>query len=189
MLAGHAKRHGSAVAGSYRGRRESAKAGAAVISEHRFRHVLGHFATGVAVVAGADPEGEYAGLTVNSITAVSLDPPLVLVCVAQASLSREVFLASSAFAISILGRRDLRLARRFAGDLRDSRFSDVAVRIAETGAPILEGCLAWLDCALWKSVEAGDHTVLFGEVRSCGVSGEGSDPLVFFRGGYGTVAP
>jgi flavin reductase (DIM6/NTAB) family NADH-FMN oxidoreductase RutF len=160
-----------------------------MIPEEHFRRVMGRFATGVTVVTGQGADGHYVGLTANSVTAVSLEPPLVLVCLAEESFSREVFLASSSFAISILRRGDVSLAHRFAGELRDARFSDLPVRTEVTGAPILKRSLAWLDCAVWRTVEAGDHTVLFGEVLACGAPEEASDPLVFFNGIYGTVTP
>ncbi len=154
----------------------------------RFRSVMSHFATGITVVTGADAEGQGVGLTANAFTSVSLRPPLILVCLANESRSREVFLATSRFAVGILRSGDEALAHRFAGDTRDARFDDLAFRTEVTGAPVLDRALAWLDCRLWDSVEAGDHTVLFGEVMACGVSGD-ADPLVFFQGSYRTVTP
>ncbi len=152
-----------------------------------FRSVMSHFATGVTVLTGADPEGTPVGLTANSFTSVSLDPPLVLVCVSNDSTSRSAILETGRFAISVLRREDEPLSRRFAGPTREIRFDDLVLRRAATGAPILERSLAWLDCTLWKVVEAGDHSVLFGRVEACGVTGDGA-PLVFFQGQYRTVA-
>lgn len=152
----------------------------------RFRGVMSHFATGVTVVTGADAQGRRVGLTANAFTSVSLDPPLVLVCVGNGSRSREAFLETSRFAVGILRREDEFLAHRFAGDTSTLRFDDLSLRTEVTGAPILERALAWLDCRLWKVVEAGDHTVLFGEVVACGVGGD-ANPLVFFQGSYQTV--
>jgi len=154
--------------------------------EERFRSVMSHFATGVTVVTGADREGRTVGLTANAFTSVSLDPELVLVCVANESLSREVFLDTSRFAVSILRREDEHLAQRFAGPTREVRFEDLPLRVGATGTPIVERALAWVDCRLWKVVEAGDHTVLFGAVVDCDVVSDG-EPLVFFQGRYRSV--
>jgi flavin reductase (DIM6/NTAB) family NADH-FMN oxidoreductase RutF len=185
-----------------------------MIGPGRFREAMGCFATGVAVVTGRAPSGDYVGLTANSLTSVSLEPPLVLVCLDRSSESRSVLLESRRFAISVLGSDQEELARRFAGEARDTRFEDLAVRFGIEGVPILDGALAWLDCRIWEVVEAGDHTVLFGQVEDGGtgryggsgepgsVGGAGPEgrdggersqgskgPLVFYRGGYGTVAP
>lgn len=154
--------------------------------EERFRSVMSHFATGVTVVTGSDGKGRTVGLTANAFTSVSLDPPLILVCVANDSVSREVFMATSRFAVSILRREDEVLAQRFAGSTHEMRFDDLSLGAGVTGAPIVERALAWLDCRVWKSVEAGDHTVIFGEVMDCEVVGDG-EPLLFFQGRYRSV--
>lgn len=167
---------------------------------------MGRFATGVAVVTGRRRSGERVGFTANSITSVSLDPPLVLVCVDRASSSREAILESGRFAISLLARGQEEVAQSFAGDARDSRFEALPVWSGMEGVPILYGAIAWLDCRIWEVVEAGDHTVLFGAVETAGTDEdreEGSTgpeaagsgfrrfrhPLVYYRGEFGTVAP
>jgi flavin reductase (DIM6/NTAB) family NADH-FMN oxidoreductase RutF len=155
------------------------------IGENEFRRVLGHFATGVAVVAAR--AGEPAqGLTANAIASVSLDPPLVLVCVEHAADTHDVIVAAESFAISVLRHDQEALARRFADDAA-AKFDGVAHRSEVTGAPVLEYALAWIDCRLWASYPGGDHTIFVGEV----VAGDadGGAPLTYFRGGYGPVAP
>jgi flavin reductase (DIM6/NTAB) family NADH-FMN oxidoreductase RutF len=157
-------------------------------SEMRFREVMGRFATGVAIVTGADPQGRPLGFTANAVASVSLDPLLVLVSVGRESASLPSLLETGRFALSFLGEGDEMLARRFAGDARGSRFERLDLEIKVTGAPVVRGGIAWLDCSLWKKVDAGDHVVLFGEVESCGL-GRDADPLVFYRGEYRTVRP
>jgi len=153
----------------------------------RFRHVMGHFATGVAVVTGRDPEGSPLGFTANAVASVSLDPLLVLVAVDRSSTSLPMLLKQEAFALSFLSAGHEELARRFAAEVRENRFEGLPLRVEATGSPVLEGALAWLDCSLWKTVDAGDHVVLFGRVERCGVDRKGEAPLVFYGGGYGTV--
>ncbi len=158
------------------------------IGRQKFREVMGNFATGVAVVTGVDPRGNPLGFTANAVTSVSLDPLLVLVAVDRDSTSLPALLESGSFALSFLRARDRGLALRFARSERDARFQGLALREDVTGAPILEQALAWVDCSIWKSVEAGDHLVVFGEVAGCGTQGH-EDPLIFFQGRYGTISP
>jgi flavin reductase (DIM6/NTAB) family NADH-FMN oxidoreductase RutF len=154
----------------------------------RFRRTMGHFVTGVAVATTRLPDGTLTGLTCNSLTSVSLDPPLVLFCVDHAATSRAAFLEAGHFALSLLAREDVEISDRFALGDPDLRFEGLAFRTEATGAPILDGALAWLDCTLWKTIEAGDHTVIIGRVETAGFR-EDADPLLYFRGRYGTLAP
>lgn len=154
----------------------------------RFRTVMGHFATGVTLVTGSDAGGDPVGLTANAVASVSLDPALLLVCLDRESSSLPVLLETGRFAVSILGAEDEELARRFSGEAPEDRFQGLDLRRASTGAPILSRALAWADCRVWKTMEAGDHVILVGRVLACGISEEGP-PLVFFQGAYGTVAP
>ncbi len=156
------------------------------IEEAEFRRVLGHFTTGVTVVASQAEGGPPRGLTANAITSVSLDPPLVLVCVEHTADTHDVIVASQLFAISVLAEDQEALARRFAAD-EAGKFDGVAYRTEVTGAPVLDVALAWIDCRLWASYDGGDHTIFVGEV----VGGDARDgpPLIYFRGGYGRVAP
>jgi flavin reductase (DIM6/NTAB) family NADH-FMN oxidoreductase RutF len=150
--------------------------------ELRFRQVMGNFTTGVAVVTSRTPDGRPCGLTANSVASVSLEPLLVLVCVDRAAASHACIVSGGAFALSILGRTDEPLARRFAADDRAARFDDVAYRTEVTGSPVLEDALAWLDCRVRDVHDAGDHSIVVGEVVACDAA-EG-DPLIFFRGEY-----
>jgi 3-hydroxy-9,10-secoandrosta-1,3,5(10)-triene-9,17-dione monooxygenase reductase component len=153
----------------------------------RFRKVMGHFATGVTLVMGLDEDGAPVGLTANAVTSVSLDPPLILVCLDLESKSRPVLTRTGRFGVSILRTGQEELALRFARSEPGRRFEGLQLRTEVTGAPILEEALGWADCRLWKEVEAGDHVILLGEVLACGVEAGGA-PLVFFQGGFGTVS-
>lgn len=152
-----------------------------------FRRILGHLATGVAVVSAADPQsGDPRGLTANAVASVSLDPPLVLACVERTADTHACIERAGAFAVSILGADDEALARRFADYPSDRKFSGAAYRSEVTGAPVLDEALAWVDCRVWASYDGGDHTIFVGEVLA-GDAGDGS-PLLYFRGGYGRIA-
>lgn len=146
--------------------------------------MLGHFATGVTIVTARDGGGAPCGLTANAFTSVSLDPPLVLVCIDRRSRTRACVLAAQAFAVNVLAAEQEAWARRFAARTGD-RFAGLRLTAARTGAPILDGVLAWLDCVVERTVEIGDHTVVVGHVLA-GHAREGA-PLVFFRGRYGTL--
>lgn len=157
-----------------------------VAQEEQFRRVMGRFATGVSVVTAAGSDGEPHGFTANAVTSVSLDPLLVLICIDRGSLSLSALLESGCFGVSFLRVGQEKLARRFAGGERDQRFRGLSTFRGDTGSPILADALGWLDCTLWKTVEAGDHVVVFGRVRDTGVGPEGN-PLVFYEGRYRTV--
>ncbi len=151
-----------------------------------FRQVLGHFATGVAVVTTTDGH-QPAGLAVNSFTSVSLQPPLVAFCAAHESSTWSHIQAAKSFCVNILSEDQEHLSRVFAA--RDAhKFRGVGWRPAPSGAPILSGVLAWIDCSLAAVHPAGDHSIVVGQVRELDVAREGR-PLVFYRGGYGRFEP
>jgi len=152
-----------------------------------FRRVLGHWTTGVAVVTTRTRDGRPCGLTANALSSVSLDPPLVLVCVQHDADTYECIEESRAFAINVLRADQERIARRFATFEIDRKFEGVAYRIEATGAPVLEDALAWVDCRVYDSHVAGDHTIYVGEVLD-GDAAEGL-PLVYYRSGYGRFLP
>lgn len=153
--------------------------------EHDFRHVMGHFATGVAVVTSREADGTFRGLTANSFASVSLSPPLVLVCLDRRSVTHASVVETGAFAVSVLSAGHERLARRFSGGKRSERFTDLGVRKERTGSPVIDEALAWLDCRVHQVHPAGDHSIVVGEVLACG-AGAG-DPLLFYGGGYARV--
>jgi len=152
-----------------------------------FRRILGHWVSGVSVVATKMSDGRLCGLTANAIASVSLDPPLVLVCVEHDADSHECIRSAGIFSINVLYSDQERIARRFATWEIDTKFEGLAFREEVTGAPILDGALAWVDCRVHTEYPAGDHTIFVGEVVA-GDAREGS-PLLYYRGGYGRFIP
>jgi 3-hydroxy-9,10-secoandrosta-1,3,5(10)-triene-9,17-dione monooxygenase reductase component len=157
------------------------------VDPDEFRRVLGHFVTGVTVLTTRDAVGAPAGLTVNAFASVSLEPPLVLVCVDRDSDTHDLIEAAGFFAVNVLADDQERISRRFAVDEKGRKFDGLAWRDELTGAPILDDALAWVDCHVRSSCDGGDHTVWIGEVAA-GDAREGV-PLLFYRGGYGRFAP
>jgi flavin reductase (DIM6/NTAB) family NADH-FMN oxidoreductase RutF len=153
------------------------------IDPAEFRRILGHWGTGVAVVTTRRGDGQPWGLTANAFASVSLEPPLVLVCVDLTSDTHGDLRTAGAFAVSVLAADQERLARRFADTQERGKFQGVAWREEATGAPILEDAVAWVDCRVWAEYPAGDHTIFVGQV----VAGDADDrpPLLYYRGGYG----
>ncbi len=150
-----------------------------------FRRVLGHFPTGVVIVT-AISDGGPAGLSVGSFTAVSLNPPLVAILPSKTSTSWPRIATAGSFCINILTAHQEGLCRTFAVSGAD-KFAGVSWHRAPSGAPVLEETLAWIDCDLEQSVEAGDHFIVLGRVRALDIGhGTVAAPLIFFQGGYGT---
>lgn len=148
-----------------------------------FRRVLGHFPTGVTVVSAITPDGP-VGLSIGSFTSVSLDPPLIGFLPALASRSWPAIRAAGSFAVSILGADQEPVARLFAAP-HDDRFGEAEWKPApHSGAPILAGSAAWLDCTIESTHPAGDHVFALGRVLDLGVLDDAAGPLVFFRGHY-----
>jgi flavin reductase (DIM6/NTAB) family NADH-FMN oxidoreductase RutF len=159
-----------------------------MIDGSEFRRVMGHFATGVAIVTARRPDGSPCGLTVNAFTSVSLDPPLVLVCIERAAMTHDQIVESGSFVVNVLEEeRGELLARRFSTFGVSDKFDGVAYRAETSGAPVLESALAWLDCRVRETVAAGDHTIFLGEVLDADAR-EGR-ALVYYRGGYGRFSP
>lgn len=145
------------------------------------RRALGCFVTGVTVVTARGVDGQPRGFTANSFTSVSLDPPLVLVCVGHETECFNVYRQCSRFAVNMLGDSQQAISVRFATEHSD-RFAGVCWREGRYGSPILEGCVASLECAVWRRFEAGDHMVLIGRVLACEDSTD--RPLAYWRGRY-----
>jgi flavin reductase (DIM6/NTAB) family NADH-FMN oxidoreductase RutF len=154
---------------------------AAPIDTKALRQALGAFATGVTIVATLEPGGEPRGFTANSFTSVSLDPPLVLVCIAKAAASCPVFSAASHFAVSVLAERQKDASSLFASKAPD-KFARTDWRPSPAGSPIISDAAAWFDCRRHQLVDAGDHVVLIGEVL--GFDHTPARPLGYCRGAY-----
>jgi flavin reductase (DIM6/NTAB) family NADH-FMN oxidoreductase RutF len=157
-------------------------------SKDEFRGIMGRFATGVTIVTSRLSE-ELHGMTANAVTSVSLEPPLVLVCVARDSDSHRFIDESSVFAVSILGRGQERLASEFAikQGAEAHGLGDVPHHAGVTGAPIIDGSLGYLDCRVVGRYPGGDHTIFVGEVVHAGRLDNG-EPLIFHEGRYAGLA-
>jgi flavin reductase (DIM6/NTAB) family NADH-FMN oxidoreductase RutF len=152
----------------------------------RFRHVLSHVPTGVVVVAGHDGSAP-AGLAIGSFTSISLDPPLVGFYPDRASTSWPPIRRSGGFCVNVLAAHQAGLCRRFARSGGD-KFVGITWRpAARSGAPILDGVVAWIDCELEREVELGDHSLVVGRVLDLGIERPGA-PLIFLRGGHPALA-
>ncbi|MGI8751968.1 MAG: flavin reductase family protein [Acidimicrobiales bacterium] len=153
-----------------------------VIEAAELRNVLGHFATGVVVVTGAARSGP-AGLTCQSFFSLSLDPPLVAVAPSRRSRSWPAIRPSGAFCVNILAATQESLGRAFATSGGD-KFAGVGWSPATTGSPRLHDVLAWLDCRMVDAHDGGDHHLVVGRIVDMGTSA--GEPLLFYRGGFGT---
>ena len=152
-----------------------------IAAEH-YRATLGHFCTGVTVVTAAGADGP-AGFTCQSFSALSLDPPLVLICPGKASSSWPRIAAAGHFCVNVLAEDQEELCRDFASRTED-KFTGVGWQPGVwTGAPVLAGALASIECRLEAVREGGDHFVAIGRVLE--LSSRSGRPLLFFRGGYG----
>jgi flavin reductase (DIM6/NTAB) family NADH-FMN oxidoreductase RutF len=152
-----------------------------------FRRIMGHWTTGVAVVATMTETGEPRGLTASAVASVSLEPPLVLACIERHADTHRYIRAHGCFAISILPQTAERSARRFAGDMAEAKFDGIAYHAEVTGAPVLDEALAWIDCRVRDVHDGGDHSIVVGEVVA-GDAHEG-EPLVHYRGGFNRIVP
>lgn len=152
-----------------------------VFNPLELRKAFGGFVTGVTIVTALDEHGVPRGLTANSFTSVSMDPPLVLVCIDRKASSHPVFAQTAAFAVSVLGADQRATSNLFASKAID-KFDRCATFTARTGTPLVQGAVAWFDCAVHERVEAGDHLLLIGEVRAFD-HGTGT-PLAYCRGNY-----
>jgi flavin reductase len=154
-------------------------------SGREFRNTVGAFATGVNVITTRGTEHAY-GMTANAFSSVSLDPPLVLVCVGIAAQGREAIESNRCFAVNILAADQEPISNYFASNDRPrgrDAFRDVPHSEAVTGSPIIDGVVGYLDCTLHAAHEAGDHLIIIGEVLSLGTAPE-APPLLFHGGGY-----
>ena len=159
------------------------------IPPEEFRHSLSQWASGVTVITTRRPGGIH-GMTASAFCSVSLDPPLVLVCVDRRNRTHRYLDENQAFCVHILAEGQEELSQRCAGRRGDEgkELHDVPYRTGATGAPILEGCLAYLDCRVIYAHDGGDHTIFLGEIVAAGYR-EDAEPLLFFAGSYRRLAP
>lgn len=137
-------------------------------------------------MAVTDASGYPWGLTVSAFTSVSLEPPLVLVCIDRSSDTHDRILEAEGFGISVLSEAQASVASRFAVDPSEGRFDEVEWFVGPDGHPVIRGASAWLQCTLHEAHPGGDHTIIVGEVRATGVSEQPS--MVYHEGAFGSVA-
>jgi 3-hydroxy-9,10-secoandrosta-1,3,5(10)-triene-9,17-dione monooxygenase reductase component len=150
-----------------------------------FRRVLGHLPTGVAVITAHHRSGR-VGMAANSLTSVSLEPPLILVCPAKCSETWPLIRETGRFCVNVMARHHEESVRRFARRGVD-RFDSSPCHDRPAG-PALDDAVAWIDCHIHDEHDAGDHTIVLCAVSALEAAKDVM-PLVFFRGGYGTFAP
>lgn len=150
--------------------------------QHRFREVMGHFATGVAVVTCDGSDGP-SGLTTSAVCSLSLDPVLLLVCLDDTSRTLPAIAAAGRFAVNLLREGQEALAATFASKvLMREKFEAVTHTVAD-GVPVLDDALAWLACELRELLPRGDHTIVIGEVTALDAD-PGGRPLLYHRGSF-----
>jgi len=152
-----------------------------MIDSDTFRSVLGRFASGVTIVTARDDAGVDHGMTVSAFCSLSLDPPLVLLCVDHAASMYDLLLTHPRFGISILSSNQEAYSRRFA-DPDSDRFDGIAYSRGDSGVVLLDDALAHLECRALEHHEGGDHTIFIAAVERA--EPRQSRPLLYYRGGY-----
>jgi flavin reductase (DIM6/NTAB) family NADH-FMN oxidoreductase RutF len=153
------------------------------LTPDEFRELIGHFATGVTIVTAVD-DGRSFGTTASAVTSLSLEPPMLLICMNKESETGRAVASAGRFAVNILGEQQVALAQRFAQKGGD-KFGGVPTAAGESGAPLIEDALATLECRVVEQTTGGTHTVFFGEVEA-GTARDGA-PLAYYRGRFGTL--
>jgi flavin reductase (DIM6/NTAB) family NADH-FMN oxidoreductase RutF len=157
------------------------------IDPRRFREVLGHYPTGVVVITALRDDGSPAGLVAGTFTSVSLDPPLVAFLPAKSSTSWPTMRNRGSFCVNVLGFGHEHVCRQFAASGAD-KFDGVGWKPGQSGSPVLDESIAWVDCELEAIHDAGDHEIVIGRVRDLEVREGAVGPLVFFRGKLGGLS-
>ena len=151
-----------------------------------FRDVLGRLAGGVSIVTTRDGNGQPRGFTATAVCSVSLEPPLVLVCVGHESHTLEAIRSSGFFALNLLDSGSRELSDRFAS-AADGKFGDLEWWEGPHGSPLLAGDLAWVECDVEQELDAGDHSIVLGRVLAVSVEKTDGEPLVHYLGRYRTL--
>lgn len=157
------------------------------IDPRRFRHVLGHFPTGVVAVTSCDEDGGPVAMIVGSFTSVSLSPPLVAFLPGKQSTTSPKIVRSGRFCVNVLGAHQEPVCRYLAA-AGPRRFDGLDWTLSPNGLPLLDSAVAWIECVVEAVHDAGDHDIVVGRVISLEAAGP-SLPLLFFQGGYGRFAP
>ena len=158
------------------------------VTAEEFRHAMGHFATGVTVITSLDADGRPVGTTASAVTSLSLDPPLILVCFDLGSLTLRAIRDHGAFVVNVLAAEQRQLSVNFARRGVAAAWDEVRHRHGPTGAPRLEEVLAVLECTVEHRLPGGDHEIVIGRVCHIQTSDSQAAPLVYYRGGYTSLA-
>ena len=160
------------------------------VNPHEFKKALSQFASGVTVVTTMYQENRI-GVTASSFASLSLEPPLVLVCFGKSLFTHKAISEYGAFSVNLLRADQLDWGQRFANMQPQvvDRFAGIDVHTAITGAPLLPGCLAWLDCKIWQIYDGGDHSIFVGEVVAAYATSEQALPLVYYDRLWQSCAP
>jgi flavin reductase (DIM6/NTAB) family NADH-FMN oxidoreductase RutF len=151
------------------------------VSKDEFRQAMSRFISGVTVVTNKGEDNAIRGITVSAFSSLSLDPPLVIICIGRNSSLHEHLKEGSYFAVNILCSHQEYLSRKFASKDED-RYEGVRYVEGDTGSPLLEDALAHIECRILQAYPGGDHTIIVGEVLATGVTDD--NPLAYFRGSY-----
>jgi len=151
------------------------------IEAQELRRVMGHFATGVAVITTKDKDGTPNGLTANAFMSLSLEPPLVIISVDKKATCYSCFEPDNGFTVNFLSEDQEEISRRFATKGAD-KFADLKWRPGSNGAAVIDGNLGYVECSITACHDGGDHTIVVGEILN--VSANGDRPLLFFKGKY-----
>ena len=150
------------------------------LDQDAFRAVLGRFASGVTIVTVLGANGRDYGMTVSAFSSVSLEPPLVMVCIGEEASLKPMIAQATHYGVSILASDQEPLSRRFAA--HGERFDGIGFTRGENGMALIDGALAFMECRIVARHPAGDHTIVIGEVEAASV--EDARPLLYYRGGY-----
>ncbi len=151
------------------------------INKNEFRAALGRFASGVTVITLKDANGELHGITVSAFCSVSLEPPLILVCIDKMAGSHHAFIKDEVFVVHVLRESQQHFSDQFASHLPD-KFDGIEYVETGSGIPVLKDTLAFLECRLVSAHDGGDHTIFVGQVENSSVAD--GNPLIYFHGKY-----
>ena len=151
------------------------------VSRNKFKKTLGSFATGVTIVTTC-LNNKHHGLTVNAFSSLSMDPPLVLICIDKKTESNRILKQSKIFAINILNKKQKNLSKIFSDPNNKNRFYGVKTTTKITGSPIIVNSLGYIDCTVVKIIPAGDHNIFIGKIIT--LNSKNLDPLIYHRGNY-----
>lgn len=153
----------------------------------RMREVMGRFCTGIAVVTGLDSDGNRVGFTCQSLTSLSLEPPLISISPARSSTSWPLIRSTGSFCVNVLGQAQQEVSNAFARSGGDKFHGLTLDGVGQNGVPHIAGALSWIDCAIEAEYEAGDHTLVVGRVLDLDARLE-ERPLLYYAGRYSHLA-